>query len=70
MRGVNNVVISSTKNLQKDTLEKYGMFSSDAIQAQVTHGKNAMPAFGSRLSDAQKEDVATYVLQQAEQGWS
>ena len=36
--GGNNLVIS-TKNLRKETLEKYGMFSSDAIQAQVTNGK-------------------------------
>ncbi len=67
--GGNNLVIS-TKNLRKETLEKYGMFSSDAIQAQVTNGKNAMPAFSSRLSEEQIEHVAAYVLQQAEDGWS
>ena len=67
--GGNNLVIS-TKNLSKDALEKYGMFSSEAIQSQVAHGKNAMPAFGSRLSDEQIEHVAAYVLQQAEKGWS
>jgi cytochrome c6 len=67
--GGNNLVIS-TKNLQKETLEKYGMFSMDAVQSQVTNGKNAMPAFGGRLSEAQIENVASYVLQQAENGWS
>lgn len=67
--GGNNLVIA-TKNLQKETLEKYGMFSGDAIQTQVTNGKNAMPAFKSRLSEEQIESVAAYVLQQAERGWS
>lgn len=66
--GGNNLVIS-TKNLKKETLQDYGMFSSEAIQAQVTYGKNAMPAFGTRLSDEQIEHVAAYVLSQAESGW-
>lgn len=63
-----NVVVS-TKTLEKDALEKYGMYSLDAIVTQVTKGKNAMPAFLGRLSDTDIEDVATYVLAQAEQGW-
>lgn len=66
--GGNNLVIS-TKNLRKETLERYDMFSSEAIQNQVIHGKRAMPAFGSRLSAEQIEHVASYVLQQAEEGW-
>jgi cytochrome c6 len=28
-----------------------------------------MPAFKGRLTDAQIEDVATYVLAQADKGW-
>ena len=36
---------------------------------QVTNGKNAMPAFSGRLTEADIEDVATYVLDQAEKGW-
>ncbi len=62
-------VINAAKTLQKSALEKYEMNSLDAIVYQVNNGKNAMPAFKGRLSDAQIEDVATYVLSQAEQGW-
>ena len=62
-------VISAAKTLQKDALEKYEMNSIEAITYQVVHGKNAMPAFQGRLSDAQIDDVATYVLSQSEKGW-
>ena len=62
-------VINGAKTLQKEALDKYEMNSLDAIVNQVTNGKNAMPAFKDRLSDAQIDDVATYVLSQAEQGW-
>jgi cytochrome c6 len=40
-----------------------------AIQTQVTQGKNAMPSFAKRLSMAEIEAVAGYVLTQAEAGW-
>jgi cytochrome c6 len=67
--GGRNVVMAS-KTLQKDALEKYGMDSMEAIVQQVTNGKNTMPAFKGRLSANQIEDVAAYVLEQAEKGWS
>jgi cytochrome c6 len=35
----------------------------------VTNGKNAMPAFKGRLKATQIEDVASYVLGQADNGW-
>ncbi len=62
-------VINGAKTLQKGALEKYEMNSIEAITYQVNNGKNAMPAFKGRLSDAQIDDVATYVLSQAEKGW-
>ena len=62
-------VVNGAKNLQKGDLEKYEMNSIDAITYQVNNGKNAMPAFKGRLTDAQIDDVATYVLSQAENGW-
>ncbi|MEL6581398.1 MAG: c-type cytochrome [Cyanobacteria bacterium J06621_12] len=62
-------VIQGEKTLQKGALEKYEMNSLDAITYQVNNGKNAMPAFKGRLTDAQIDDVATYVLSQAEKGW-
>ncbi len=67
MGGAN--VIMANKTLKKEALDKYSMRSLEAITYQVKNGKNAMPAFGGRLSDAQVEDVATYVLAQAEKGW-
>lgn len=62
-------LVQAPKNLKKEALEKYGMYSSEAIIAQVTKGKNAMPAFGSRLKPNQIEDVTAYVLSQADKDW-
>ena len=62
-------VVNGAKTLQKDALDKYEMNSLEAITNQVNNGKNAMPAFRGRLTDAQIDDVATYVLSQAENGW-
>jgi cytochrome c6 len=62
-------LVNPQKTLQKADLEKYGMFSEQAIINQVTNGKNAMPALGSRLNPDQIADVAAYVLSQAEKGW-
>ena len=45
------------------------MNSAEAIISQVTNGKNAMPAFKGRLTSAQIEDVAAYVLGEAEKDW-
>jgi|TARA_B100000513_G_scaffold173057_1_gene89225 cytochrome c6 len=36
--------------------------------SQVTNGKNAMPAFGGRLSDDEIADVAAYVFKTADSG--
>jgi len=66
--GGNNVIMPE-KTLKKDALESNGMNSINAIAYQVTNGKNAMPAFGGRLSDSDIEDVANYVLSQSEKGW-
>lgn len=62
-------VVNGAKTLQKADLEKYEKNSIDAIVYQVNNGAGAMPAFKGRLTDAQIEDVATYVLSQAEAGW-
>nr|YP_010337526.1 cytochrome c553 [Dixoniella grisea]UNJ17111.1 cytochrome c553 [Dixoniella grisea] len=67
--GGNNVIMPE-KTLKKDALEANSMNSVNAIKYQVTNGKNAMPAFGGRLSDTDIEDVANYVLGQSEQGWN
>jgi cytochrome c6 len=67
LRGTN--VIIANKTLKKAALEKYGITTPAAIVAQITQGKNAMPAFEGRLQPSQIQDVAAYVLQQAEAGW-
>ena len=67
--GGNNVIISH-KTLKREALEKYEMKSLEAIRHQVINGKNAMPAFGGRLSEDEIAAIATYVLGQAETGWS
>ena len=66
--GGNNAIIPE-KTLKKDVLETYAMNSIDAITTQVTNGKGAMPAFGGRLEAEDIDNVANYVLSQAEQGW-
>lgn len=66
--GGNNVIMPE-KTLKKDALEANGMNAVSAITYQVTNGKNAMPAFGGRLSDSDIEDVANFVLSQSEKGW-
>jgi cytochrome c6 len=45
------------------------MYSAEAIIAQVTKGKGAMPAFGKKLKADQIENVAAYVLEQADKDW-
>lgn len=62
-------LVNATKTLKKSDLEQYSMASLDAIKTQVTNGKAAMPAFKGRLTEQQIEDVAMYVLEQAEKGW-
>ncbi|MFN7716264.1 MAG: cytochrome c6 PetJ [Pseudanabaenaceae cyanobacterium] len=62
-------IVQPQKPLNKDALQKYGMYSNEAIIAQVTNGKNAMPAFARRLKPSQIEDVAAYVLDRADKGW-
>jgi cytochrome c6 len=62
-------LVNAAKTLKKGALEKYGMYSVEAIIAQVTNGKGAMPAFGNKLKPEQIENVAAYVLEQADKDW-
>merc|ERR1719159_1038408 len=66
--GGNNSVVAE-KKLKKEALQTYGKYSVDAIKYQVTNGNGAMPAFGEKLSPEDIEDVANYVLGQANKGW-
>lgn len=67
MGGLN--AVNAEKTLQKEALETYGKDTPEAIITQVTKGNGAMPAFGGRLSEADIENVAAYVLSQADKGW-
>lgn len=62
-------IVRRGKNLKQKALRKYGMDSLDAIVYLVENGKNAMPAYKSRLSAQEIKDVSAYVLEQAERGW-
>jgi cytochrome c6 len=62
-------LVQANKTLKKEALQKYNMYSAEAIITQVTKGKGAMPAFKGRLKDNQIEDVAAYVLEKADKNW-
>lgn len=64
-------VIMPDKTLEKEALESYlaGGRNEKSVITQVTNGKNAMPAFGGRLSDEDIANVATYVISTSESGW-
>jgi len=67
-------VVNAERTLKKAALEEhlanYAAGHEAAIVTQVTNGKNAMPAFGGKLSATDIEDVAAYVEAQANTGWS
>jgi len=69
----NNVIVAN-KTLKKEALTKYLKGYEDnplaTIINQVTNGKNAMPAFKSRLTAREITTVAAYVVEQAEKAWS
>ncbi len=62
-------IIRRGKNLKKNALKKYGMDSLAAITAIVTNGKNNMSAYKERLTTEEIQQVAAYVLEQAEKDW-
>ncbi|ARV61605.1 cytochrome C [Nostocales cyanobacterium HT-58-2] len=70
--GGGNILIAE-KTLKKEALSKYlERYDADSIQAiiyQVQNGKNAMPAYKSKLSEQEILEVAAYVFQKSEQGW-
>jgi len=54
----------------QDYLAHYSSGHESAIVAQVTYGRNAMPAFIDTLTENQIADVAAFVEEQASNGWS
>jgi cytochrome c6 len=67
-------VVNAERTLKKDALEAYLANYADgheaAIVMQVTNGKNAMPAFGGKLSESDIADVAAYVEDMSSKGWA
>jgi Cytochrome c, mono- and diheme variants len=67
-------VVNAERTLKQDALEaylaNYGSDHESAIAYQVTNGKNAMPAFGGKLSEGDIADVAAYVEDMAAKGWT
>lgn len=62
-------IIRGGKNLKQKALERNGYATPEAIAQIVTNGKANMSAYKDRLTPAEIEDVAAYVLQQAQQNW-
>ena len=64
-------VIMPEKTLEKEALTNFlaGGMNEKSVMTQVTNGKNAMPAFGGRLSDEDIANVASYVITSSEAGW-
>ena len=70
--GGGNVIRASRTLSQADLqahLDAYSQDHLEAIEHQIEVGKNAMPPYQGKLSDADIADVAAYVEEQAERGW-
>ena len=63
--------IVADRTLKKTAIEKYlmGGFNEKAVAYQVKNGKNAMPVYAERLSEAEIGLVAAYVIKSASDGW-
>lgn len=62
-------IVRRGKNLKLKALKKYNMDSIEAISSIVTNGKNNMSAYKDRLTEQEIQNVAAYVLEQAEKDW-
>ena len=66
-------VVHAERTLKADALKaylaNYEAGPEAAVAYQVTNGKNAMPAFGGKLSEGDIADVAAYVIEQSNKGW-
>jgi cytochrome c6 len=62
-------IIRRGKNLKLKALQANHVDSQAAISAMITNGKGIMSAYADRLSPAEIELLASYVLEQANAGW-
>ncbi|CDM95620.1 cytochrome c6 [Limnospira platensis C1] len=62
-------IIRRGKNLKQRALQRNGYDSIEAIAEIVANGKSNMSAYSDRLSVSEIQQVAAYVLDQAEKNW-
>ncbi|WNZ26824.1 c-type cytochrome [Leptolyngbya sp. NK1-12] len=62
-------IVRRNKTLKLKALQRNGMDNLTAISEIVLNGKGNMSAYQDRLTEAEIQSVAAYVLEQAEQGW-
>lgn len=57
-------LILPEKNLQKSTLENLGINKLSALRYQIVNGKNAMPAFGGKLTQKEITSISIFILKE------
>jgi cytochrome c6 len=62
-------IIRRGKTLKTRALTRYGYDNQSAVVGIITNGKGVMSAYRERLTTAEIETLAAYVLDQAESGW-
>jgi cytochrome c6 len=62
-------IIRRGKTLKAQALKRYGYVDAPEISTLIRQGKGNMSAFVDRLSSAEIDQLASYVLAQAQQGW-
>jgi cytochrome c6 len=62
-------IVRRGKNLKLKTLQKNKIDNMESIINLVTNGKNNMSSYQDKLTKEQIENVAAYVLKQAENNW-
>ncbi len=62
-------IVRRNKTLKLKALQRNGMDNLAAISEIVSNGKGNMSAYQDRLTEAEIQSVAAYVLEQADQGW-
>ena len=71
--GGGNVIRANRTLRQADLqayLDSYSQHPIEAIEYQIENGKNAMPSYEGKLSLTEIDDVAAFVENQAEKGWT
>lgn len=62
-------IIRRSKNLRPKALSRYGYTDTDSISQIITNGRGVMSAYKDRLTSAEIFALASYVLEQADNGW-